>query len=434
MSRVTASEHAAEHLSAINAEAWPGVATVPRVPARMLRVRRAEASFAAAAAKAGLAFDGEDADLKVIRAEVFDRLAVGGWIGLCEGYLAGEWATPTSAQLVHVLRGLIAAGYSPKTLHLQPSGAARGGAEPAALIAHYSGDGASPFQGHFATGVPTTQRTPVKSFTRGAGKRGEPARHFVDVTEFGEPLGATREDLADAQSRSAQQLLDAAAVASHTHLLAQPAAGGALAVAAAKRGATVDCVVPDPADERLLSEAVVLAGVEQAVSVGTLGEHRAGYDAAVSAEYIETLPPRQKVAYLRELESSLSAEGRVALQTVAATGQLNRPARAALQSLRAYIWPGLSYSTPAEISQLVDRHTGLRVIAESHAPRHLANSLALQRATFDTNLRDAAADGFDPVYRRLWTWQLALREALAQLGMLDLAQVTLVRRHRGGRR
>ena len=53
---------------------------------------------------------------------------------------------------------------------------------------------------------------------------------------------------------------------------------------------------------------------------------------------------------------------------------------------------------------------------------------------FDAHLRDAAADGYDVVFRRMWTWQLALREALARLEMLDLAQVTMVQRHRGGRR
>lgn len=434
MGRVMASEHQADHLRAIDSEAWPGVAAVPGVTARALRARRAESAFAAAASKAGLSFEGDEPDLTVRRAEVFDRIAAGGWIGLAEGYLAGEWVTATSAGLVRVLRGLIEAKYRPKTLHLAP--ASQGGAEPTALVAHYAGDGVSPFQGHFATGVPTTERTPVKSFARGAGRRGAPARHFVDVTEYGEPLPAGRGDLADAQSRSAEMLLDAAGVAAHTHLLVHPAAGGALAIAAAQRGATVDCAVPDGVGERVVREALVYAGAADSVRLVTADqpELRAGYEAVVSAEYLETLPPRRKAAYLREIEAALVPGGRAALQTIVATDSMSRTAHAALESLRAYIWPGLCYSTPTELAQLVDRNTSLRVVAETRAPRHLERSLALQRATFDTNLRDAAADGFDPVYRRLWTWQLALREALSQLGMLDVAQVVLVGRHRGGRR
>ena len=50
------------------------------------------------------------------------------------------------------------------------------------------------------------------------------------------------------------------------------------------------------------------------------------------------------------------------------------------------------------------------------------------------SLREAAAAGFDPVFRRLWTFQFALREALMTLGMIDAVQFGLAHRNRGGRR
>lgn len=444
MGQVNLSSQPAEYLASVDAQAWPGIASVPRPTGGALRARVAEAQFASAAAKAGLALEGAKTDLAVNRAETFVRIAAGGWIGLAEAYLAGEWQTASSADLVRVLRGLISVKYRPKTLHLPPSGAPLRADQPPALVTHYSGDGLSPFQGHFATGVPTTQRSVVKSWVRGAGRGGEPARHFVDETEIGPPLDAGRGDLADAQARSARMLLDAAGVAANSHVLVQPAAGGALAIAAAKRGATVDCVAADEDARRALHETLVFAGVADAVHVQTEGalaganatpaQPRAGYDAVLSAEHLETLAPRHKAAYLRELEDSLAPGGKVAVQTVIATEALNPAGKAALESVRAYIWPGLSYAMPAELHKLADRHSGLRMVAVTRAPQHLAQSLSLQRSTFDTNLRDAAADGFDAVYRRLWTWQLALRQALAELGMLDLAQVTLTRRHRGGRR
>ena len=123
----------------------------------------------------------------------------------------------------------------------------------------------------------------------------------------------------------------------------------------------------------------------------------------------------------------------VCIQTVVCVERLPSAAVAALESLRAYIWPGLSFLTSHDIAKTTDRNTGLRIIAETRAPEHLAESLALQRRTFEGNLRDAAADGFDVVYRRLWIWQLALREALAREGMLSLTQLTMVRRRRRGR-
>ncbi|MEH0146090.1 class I SAM-dependent methyltransferase [Corynebacterium sp. Q4381] len=424
-----------DHLSAIDPQTWPGVATVPRVRAESLRAQRAEAAFAAAASRAGLRLDGDEPDLRVHNDTVFTRVAAAGWVGLLEGYLAGEWETGTSDGLVDVLRALVAANYHPRTPRIRPVEASAGGEQPAELISHYSGDGTSPFQGHFATGVPTTQRKMVKSFAPGAGRGSEPARHYVDVTEYGHPLEVDRADLADAQQRSGQMLIDAAQISTGTHLLIQPNCGATVLLEASRRGAAVDCVVSDGGTKQLLSDQLVLQGVDQSVCVITEAEieHRFAYDAIASFEHLETLAPADQRVWLRESDAVLAPSGRIVVQSVLAEDSLSAAAKASLMTLRAYVWPGLSLMTAEQLSKLVDRNTGLRVIAESRAPEHLAESLKLQRATFETHLRDAAADGFDIVYRRLWRWQLALREALTRQGMLNLAQVTMVRRSRRGR-
>ncbi|ERA55866.1 cyclopropane-fatty-acyl-phospholipid synthase, partial [Corynebacterium diphtheriae DSM 43988] len=50
------------------------------------------------------------------------------------------------------------------------------------------------------------------------------------------------------------------------------------------------------------------------------------------------------------------------------------------------------------------------------------------------NIRQAAADGFDVVYRRLWIYQLAMREALFIAGAVDAVQCLATTRHRRGGR
>lgn len=437
MSRVTGRAHPGDHLATIDADRWPGVATVPSIATTAMRAQRAESAFARAVTAGGLSFEGSSPDLVVDHAELFSRIAAHGWIGLAEGYLAGEWHTASSQKLVDVLAALITAKYRPKTVRLKPSSGISGGEPPFSLAAHYSGDGMSPFQGHFATGVPTTERVMVKSWARGAGKGSEPSRHYVDVTEFSAPLDTLRRDLADAQTRSAEMLLEATHTQAGTHLLVSPAPGAALPLAGTRLRATVDCVVSDADDARVLKEMLVFAGAADAVRImppEELGSTARAFDAVVSAEHLETLSPRGKAGYLADVDAVLAPGGRVAMQTVVRTEAMTPAANAALESLRAYIWPGLSYASSEEHAKLVDRHTGLRVIAETRAPEHLVASLSLQRATFDGRARDAAADGFDPVYRRLWTWQFALREALARLGMLNLTQLTLVPRSRRGRR
>ncbi|WP_288831713.1 class I SAM-dependent methyltransferase [uncultured Corynebacterium sp.] len=424
-----------EALDALDAAAWPGVATVPAGWQTRLRARAAEAQFARVCARAGIELDpSAGADLVVEHAELFARIADGGWVGLAEGYMAGEWRADS---LVDVLAALLEAGYRPRGRATGP-GRASGGDVPPDLVQHYAGDGMSAFAGHFATGVATTQREMVASHVPGAGRGSEPASHFVDVTRIEAPLATERVDLANAQQRTVEMLLGAGAVGAGTHLVEYPASGGAVAIAAAQRRATVDCITADAAVARGIDERITFAGVTGAVRVEAdvdAGLRRRGYyDAAVGVEKLETFGPREKGAYLAALGTLIHPGGRAALQTVTRTEKYSPAADAALDSLRAYVWPGLSFSTPEEIARVVDRETGLRVIAETHAPQHLERSLRLQRETFDAHLREAAADGFDAVYRRLWRWQFALREALARLGMTDLVQLTLVQRSRRGRR
>ena len=427
------------HLATIDAEQWPNIAAVPTGRLMGLRARRAEAAFAAACSKAGLELDPDnDPDLVVDHAELFDRIAANGWIGLAEGYMAGEWRTETPDDLVNVLRKLLEVGFNPRT-KLGRDARFAGGEVPPELVAKFSGDGMSAFAGHFATGVPTMERVSVPSHSPSAGRGKEPKNYFVSETNYSAPLETEKLDLADAQARSVDMLLDAAVVRPGTHLAEVPSSGGAVAITAASRRATVDSVVTDPAVVNALRERLTLGGAEDAVHVNVvenlprgMERRKARYDAVVSAEHLETMPTRVQARYFALIDGLLARSGRAALQTTVSTGKMNRPAEAALESLRAYIWPTLNYQTVDEIRKTVDSRSGLRVVAQTHAPDHLGLSLKHQRTVFQSQLREAAADGFDAVYRRLWMWQLSLREAMASAGMLDVVQLTLMHRHRRG--
>lgn len=435
--------------SSIDAVAWPAVAVAPKAHGGALRTKWAEASFARACAKADLALEGDGAALTVQRAEVFDRIAARGWTGLAEGFMAGEWATPSSEGLVHVLERLIRVGYRPTPARVPapeggrlPVGAV--GELPPDLVQHFDGGTSTHAQGHFGTGVPTTQRIRMKSHTPGAGRGNEPSHHFVDVTEFGAPLAAQRDDLGDAQRRSVAMLLDAAAAGPGTHLLEMPCSGGAVTAEALRRRCTPDVVTFDSSVGKALAEQLILDGAEGAARIDVLGasseieplsqERHGVYDAIVSMHGFENMPDKEQVAYLVSAERMLAQGGKIAMQTVVRTDAYSRSAAAALASMTGYAWPRMNVVHAEDVARIVDKYTGLRITALTTAPEHLAASLKLQRMAFDARLRDAAADGYDIVFRRMWTWQLALREALARLEMLDLAQVTMVQRHRGGRR
>ena len=425
------------HLAAINADVWPGIVTIPTGMFAASKAHRAEAEFATACEKAGLDLDGPQPDLRVLYEEVFTRIAYSGWLGLGESYLAGEWTTPDSDRLVTVLQRLLGVGYRPKAKEL-PVEDSTPGELPMDLVRLYAGDSLSHSGGIFASGVPTTVRQAVRSYSSG---RREPKEHFVDVTTVSEPTAADRDDLGDAQRRAAQWLLDATRCTAGTHLLVYPATGLQVAVQAVARRATVDVLTGDAEQETVFNEQLLLEGAGDSAHVEVIDSAlpepkrwRGRYDAIVSVEKLETLSPVERKHYVQVLDRSLISGGRAGIASLFATDKMTPAARSALQILRAYIWPGLDFPTVEETHQLCDKRSNLRIVAQTHVGSHYAEALRFQRSFFDGRLREAAAAGFDQVFRRLWTFQFALREALVTLGMVDAVQLVATHRHRGGRR
>lgn len=354
--------------------------------------------------------------------------------------MAGEWR---AKNLTEVLMGLLNVGYAPTKLtlaglklrrasHLKPSEELA--SIPPELMKHSAADGMSVFSAVFQSGVSTTVREAVESYVRGAGKGREPGRHFVDVTQILAPIDVEREDLATAQAHGIEMLLEACEAGPGTHLMVYPTVGGAVAIAASRKKATVDTFTLNPDMAMAVEERLIFSGLSDAVQIINPPEapkRWAGgsrYDAVISIGTLDTLDPAAKKQVLKDIDHMLVAGAKAVIQTEI----LKTPGQAedAIASLRAYMWPGLSYVEMSDIHLMVDRTTSLRVIAETHIGAHQADSLKLRRAIFEGQLREAAADGFDVAYRRLWRYQFALREALLRCGILDTVQLTLRTRRR----
>lgn len=432
-----------EHLATIDSAAWPRLVTLQRGFLAKQKARRAETSFAQACADAGIELDiaaPHGPDLLVEHDALFFRLARSGWLGLAEGYMAGEWLTSDSDALVDVLEKLIRSGYNPsaqapKATHDD------GGEVPHELVALYSGDGLSDHPGIFATGVPTTVREIFPSFVPRAGRGKEPKTHFVDQTTISEPTAIEREDLLHAQGRAATWLLDAAHVGAGTHILVHGGSGGRVAEEAARRRAIVDLISADTEFLEHLREQFILRGVSDSVHVQEVAsavpgpkEWRGRYEALVSVDKLALLTEQQREHFIASVDKLLAHGGRAALSTYVMSEDAPSSSQAALSVMRAYVWPGFNAPTFHEVHKLCERHSGLRIVAQSHCGPHAEPSLRLQRHKFEGKSREAAAAGFDEVFRRLWVFQFALREALLRAGHLDYVQFTAVHRSRGGRR
>ncbi|WKD59321.1 class I SAM-dependent methyltransferase [Corynebacterium caspium] len=431
------------HLESVDPHEWPGVARVPQGLLAKQRARLAEAYFARACHKAGIDLFGtaaKEPDVRVQHEAVFYRIAASGWLGFTEGYMAGEWS---AHNLSEVLEKLIKVGFNPPTLptaRVRPTtdSADTTGELPPGLVALSSGDGISAGLGLFSSGIPTTVQESFKSYVPNNSKKSRSSQYFVDVTRWTGPQAVVeRADLKDAQERACTVLLDLAQVNSSAHILEIPCAGAAIGQAAALRGAAVDVITTDAAHAAEIEENFILSGVSQFVDINLLESPNAAqnspiparirgrYDAVINVERLELLTAQDRKRYFALVDHVLSPTGVAAIQGVISTAEITRPANNALDALRAYIWPALDYPNLEELRKEIDRNTRLRLNSVAYLGQHYAASLELSDQIFRSQRSEAAAAGFDAIFRRLWIFQNALRRALLKLQMIDCVQYSL---------
>lgn len=423
--------------AAIDPEIWPRIASVPVTMKSQWGARKAEAAFAQACDKAALELQGARADLLVDEESLFVRIAESGWLGLAESYMAGEWR---SSNLVDVLTRLLEVGYSPKAKARPQGGVYTGLDLPPDLVRLSTDDGLSSFGSVFSA-VPTTERTEMKSFVRGAGHGHEPGTHYVDVTTLSDPTFVERQDLAAGQLKTVTMLLDAAHVRGGTHLLDFPSSGPSVPIVAGQREATVDALSADVDHVQDTRQILNLAGHDDRAHVELIDspilaprDWMHHYDAIVSIEKLETMGERARRAYVKSLDRMLTMGGYVSMQTVVTTGVMRSSTESGLDVAKAYLWPSQEYLDVMSIHKLFDTETGLRIIGQTHVGNHYVKGIRIQRENFEGRSREAAAEGFDAVYRRMWVFYLSMKEALFRVGALDAVQLKITTRNRRGRR
>ncbi|SDS67469.1 cyclopropane-fatty-acyl-phospholipid synthase [Streptomyces sp. TLI_053] len=404
---------------------WPDVARVPDVP---LRAAVAARLLRRAASRRGLRVELPGGRvlrpapagapvLRLHRPRAFlHRVGEGGLIGFGESYQAGDWDSP---DLVALLTALATA---PETL--VPTGTRW-------LRRLY------------------VQRPPDEELSTAANTRRNVGRHydlsndlfalFLDPTMSYSaalfPTGAahaplaTHDDLAAAQHRKIDRLLDLARVGPGTRMLEIGTGWGELALRAAGRGAHVVSLTLSEQQLVLARQRIAAAGQADRAEV-RLCDYRAAegqYDAVVSVEMIEAVGRPFWPDYFATLDRVLAPGGRVALQAITMPhGRMVASSRTYTWILK-YIFPGGQIPSVRAIEESATRHTRLRLTrADAYGP-HYAETLRLWRERFTERSPQVAALGFDEVFRRMWELYLAHSEAGFRTGYLDLHQLLLTR-------
>jgi cyclopropane-fatty-acyl-phospholipid synthase len=344
--------------------------------------------------------------------DFYARVGASGLIGFGESYMAGDWDCADLTGLLTVFASQVSALVPAPLQRLRRLSVRR---QPAAERSTRAGARRN-ISHHYDLSNELFALFLDETMTYSSGL-------FEGTQEGGEA------ELAAAQRRKIDRLLDLARVGPGSRVLEIGTGWGELAIRAAARGATVRTITLSRQQRDLAARRVAEAGLEGRVSV-ELRDYRdvtGQYDAILSVEMIEAVGERYWPSYFAALDRLLAPGGRIGLQAITMAHERMLATRNTYTWILKYIFPGGLVPSVTAIEDTLARFTGLRVADRLGFGEHYAHTLRIWRERFAAHHADVLGLGFDEVFVRMWRLYLSYSEAGFASSYLDVCQLTLER-------
>ncbi|MFC6287190.1 class I SAM-dependent methyltransferase [Nocardioides sp. GCM10027113] len=416
-------------------ERWPDLVAPPRGPRAAVASRIARRLFLAAVGRLHVTvhLEGETLGMggpaMTVRdpEEFFGRIGRDGLIGFGEGYMTGAWEADDLAAFLTVLASDIAdlvprrlqrlrAFYVAKRPHLHRNTEDN----TRSNIAHHydlSND-------LFRLFLDETLSYSSALFPASVIDRDD---HLAVL-----PPEDT-DDLAAAQGRKIERLLDDAGVGEGSRVLEIGTGWGELAIRAARRGATVHSITLSTEQQALARRRIAEAGFADRVEV-ELCDYRAvqgEYDAVVSVEMIEAVGAEYWSTYFATIDRVLAPGGKVAIQAILMPHDRMVATQGTHTWITKYIFPGGMLPSVEAIDQVTREDTTLRLTGRTSFGLHYAETLRIWDERFRAASPQVRALGFDETFERMWHFYLEYSRAGFASGYLDVQQLVLTRDETG---
>ena len=371
--------------------------------------------------------------------EFYARLGRDGLIGFGEAYLTGAWDTDDLAEFLTIPAARIA------TLIPEPLQRAR------AIVTHRTPghqrsteDNTQANISHhydlsnelFALFLDDTLSYSSALFDTSFSQGGAPG-DLLASPPAGTDVAVGAEhaaDLAEAQGRKIERLLDEAGVTDGTRVLEIGTGWGELAIRAARRGASVHSITLSVEQLELAEQRVADAGFSDLVHI-ELKDYRAlaepefaqAYDAVVSVEMIEAVGHEFWGTYFQTIDHALVPGGRLAIQAITMPHDRMIATAGTQTWINKYVFPGGFLPSVQVIDEITTEQTTLRRTGLLELGSHYAETLRRWDERFLAQRDAVIALGFDDLFMRMWHFYLEYSRAGFAAGYINVEQLTFTK-------
>lgn len=218
------------------------------------------------------------------------------------------------------------------------------------------------------------------------------------------------QSLAKAQATKYSRILDA--ITGAKHVLELGCGWGGFMEAAVQRGATVKGITLSNEQAQFCNDRLK----NDAAMVQDFRDETVQYDAVVSVEMLQALPPQEWPIYFSSIKKALKPEGKAIIQAIITTDDMPRDGFFARQ--KKYFLSEAQLITGAE-------RAGLKVVSTHTFGRDYAKTLGIWLKNMDSQLSVLRELDYSQEIVRSWRFYLAYCESQFTTHHLDVVQVKL---------
>ncbi len=228
------------------------------------------------------------------------------------------------------------------------------------------------------------------------------------------------DDLATAQKRKYQRLLDITATAGKKTLEIGCGWGG-FAELAVEAGRDLTAITISPrqhhyATQRLKNEADI--------QLKDYRDIKGKFDSIVSIEMIEAVGEQYWPRYFKTIKDCLADHGKAAIQAIVVEDSYFPIYRSRSDFIRQHVFPGGMLLSPQKIRESAE-NAGLKVDGLFRFGKDYAKTLRLWLDKFEASLSEIHDLGYDDRFVRVWRYYLAICAATFSSGRTDVMQIEL---------